>query len=165
MIEYRFGEFFSGPGGMSCGAISAVKGSGFRMVPTWAVDHDRSACETYHHNIHKGQGVIASETDKGNVPGIDVAQGTSPLVLNADVRNVDVGKLNPVEAFLFGFPCNDFSDIGESKGLKGEFGSLYRHAIRLIKDKNPISSSLRTSPVSCTLTTTAPSVRSSRNSV
>jgi len=140
MDEIIFGEFFSGPGGMSQGAIMAQKDSDgkSRMTSAWAVDYDPDACATYHHNIHGEHGRIAFEKQGSDIPGIHRAQGKNPLVLNADVRNVDVNKLNSVDAFLFGFPCNDFSNVGETKGLDGDFGPLYKQGIRLIKAKNPM---------------------------
>lgn len=140
MDEYVFGEFFSGPGGMSQGAIMAQKDPDGRprMRSAWAVDYDPDACKTYHRNIHSTGGKIFREKDASVIPGIHRAQGVDPIVLNADVRNVDVNKLNAVDAFLFGFPCNDFSNVGETKGLDGNFGPLYKQGIRLIRAKNPL---------------------------
>jgi DNA-methyltransferase (dcm) len=140
MNEIIFGEFFSGPGGMSQGALMAQKDSSGqpRMRSAWAVDYDPYACATYHRNIHKGEGALYHEGSETLIPGINKAQGQQPIVLNADVRNVDVNKLNAVDAFLFGFPCNDFSNVGETKGLDGDFGPLYKQGIRLIKAKNPL---------------------------
>lgn len=139
MNQITFGEFFCGAGGLSLGAISAQKtASGHqRMKSAWAVDHDGDACATYHRNIHRGRGRLASESSGRGVPGIDVPQGSDPLVLSADIRNLDFSMLNPIDAFLFGFPCNDFSSIGETRGLDGSFGPLYEHGIRLIIAKNP----------------------------
>lgn len=138
-----FGEFFSGPGGMSQGAVDALKGlpelaDRIEMVPTWAVDFEKDSCRTYHRNIHGGEGVLASMEDEWPVPGIHVAQGPRPLVLHADVRKVRTEKLNAVDAFLFGFPCNDFSTAGEQKGLDGKYGQLYKEGLRLIRDKKPL---------------------------
>ena len=32
---------------------------------------------------------------------------------------------------LFGFPCNDFSIVGERKGLAGKYGKLYSYGVRV----------------------------------
>ena len=40
-----------------------------------------------------------------------------------------------VDGLLFGFPCNDFSIVGQSKGLQGEFGPLYKHGITMLNRK------------------------------
>ena len=39
---------------------------------------------------------------------------------------------------MFGFPCNDFSIVGEHKGFDGEFGPLYSYGVRVLeKNSNP----------------------------
>jgi len=141
--QLTFGEFFSGPGGMSKGALMAAKrmGAGFEMEPVFAVDYHDNACRTYHKNIHSGIGNLEfyNEANEATlVRGINRAQGSLPLVLNADVRKVDPNFLNSVDAFLFGFPCNDFSNAGERKGLDGEYGMLYKEGLRLIENKRPL---------------------------
>jgi DNA (cytosine-5)-methyltransferase 1 len=140
MQEFRFGEYFSGPGGMSRGALNAFRhlAPGVRrMRSVWAVDYDKDACRTYHANIHGGHGVLASQEDDGPVQGIDTPQTCESLVLNADVRKVDPSKLADIDAFLFGFPCNDFSLAGERKGFDGDFGMLYEYGLKVIKVKRP----------------------------
>lgn len=129
--QFIFGEFFSGAGGLSLGAINALRRpSGQpRMMSAWAVDKCRDACASYHRNIHGG---MAEVTNGGQ------SNGRTPIVINSDVRSVDVAALAPVDAFLFGFPCNDFSSIGETRGLDGDFGPLYRQGIRLLAAKNPL---------------------------
>ena len=48
-----------------------------------------------------------------------------------------VNNLPYVDGFLYGFPCNDFSNVGESKGLDGKFGPLYSYGVRYIDKFNP----------------------------
>ena len=43
-----------------------------------------------------------------------------------------------VDGFAFGFPCNDFSIVGESKGLDGNFGPLYSYGVSLLKLQKPM---------------------------
>jgi len=37
----------------------------------------------------------------------------------------------------FGFPCNDFSVVGEQKGFDGKFGPLYSYGVKAINIHNP----------------------------
>lgn len=140
--KLTFGEFFSGPGGMSLGAIMANVGLGsdYSMTSMFAVDYDPDACMTYHANIHGEKGLLHRQSAEGNdIPGINLEQPEGvPLVLNADVRDVNPKNLHDVDAFLFGFPCNDFSNAGERKGLDGSFGQLYKEGMKLIEEKRPM---------------------------
>lgn len=43
-----------------------------------------------------------------------------------------------MDGFLYGFPCNDFSNVGESKGLDGSFGGLYTYGVKYIDRVNPL---------------------------
>lgn len=36
-----------------------------------------------------------------------------------DVRKLDIDSLGEIDALAFGFPCNDFSVVGEQKGFDG----------------------------------------------
>lgn len=108
---FRLGELFAGPGGMALGAHRA----GF--VHAWSVDNDPDACATYLNNI----------------PG--APQG---CVVCRDVRLLDVQALPPIDCLAFGFPCNDFSLVGEQNGLKGHFGPLYKHGIAVLRSHRPL---------------------------
>jgi len=50
----------------------------------------------------------------------------------------DIEFLPPVDGFMYGFPCNDFSSVGESKGLNGKFGPLYSYRMEYINKSNPL---------------------------
>lgn len=107
----RLGELFSGPGGLALGAHRA----GFSHA--WAVDLDPSACQTYLQNI----------------PG-----ATKQSVICGDVTQIDLEKLPAIDALAFGFPCNDFSLVGEQKGLDGSFGPLYQSGVKVLKHHKPL---------------------------
>lgn len=81
---YRFGEMFSGAGGMSLGAHTAAEKLGIVLEPMWALDRDADACATYSKNI-------------------------APVAKHCDVRQEfkDRGAdcVEPVDIFAFGFPC------------------------------------------------------------
>ena len=41
------------------------------------------------------------------------------------------------DVLAFGFPCNDFSVVGEQKGFHGKFGPLYTYGVKAIELHNP----------------------------
>lgn len=109
---FRLGELFCGPGGLAWGATHANIGvPGFGITHAWANDYDRSTCDTYIRNICPG----APET-----------------VICGDVRKLDLDSLGPIDALAFGFPCNDFSVVGEQKGFNGTFGPLYTYGVHVL---------------------------------
>ena len=117
---FRLGELFSGPGGLACGAMRADIGNDdYRIVHAWANDFDEATCQTYRHNICKND------------------EDTS--VYCGDVRDLDISRDNPLfrdhpfNAFAFGFPCNDFSVVGEQKGFDGTYGPLYTYGVRVLR--------------------------------
>lgn len=114
---FKLGELFCGPGGLAWGATHADIGDpNFRIVHEWANDYDENTCKTYRHNICR---------DK---PG---------SVYHADVRTFDLTRLKPIDAFAFGFPCNDYSVVGEQKGMDGVYGPLYSYGIKVLKIYKP----------------------------
>jgi DNA (cytosine-5)-methyltransferase 1 len=50
---------------------------------------------------------------------------------------LDIEALSDIEGFAFGFPCNDYSLVGEWKGLRGEFGPLYSYGVKVLASKTP----------------------------
>jgi len=118
---YHLGELFSGPGGIACGAITAsVPGyDNLKITHAWANDFDPSTCETYRHNICQND------------------EDTS--VYCGDVRTLDISKDNPLfknhpfNAFAFGFPCNDYSIVGEQFGIHGTYGPLYSYGVKILE--------------------------------
>ena len=117
---FKLGEMFCGPGGIAKGARESQfsnNGEVFGFEHGWANDYHSDTCDTYSLNIagHKN-----SET-----------------VICKDVRELDVNKLPHIDAFAYGFPCNDFSIVGEHKGFDGEFGPLYTYGIKVINIFRP----------------------------
>ena len=114
---YRLGELFCGPGGIAWGATHADIGNpDFRIVHQWANDYDSSTCDTYRRNICP---------DKPNT------------VYHADIRTFDMSRLAPIDALAFGFPCNDYSVVGEQKGMNGVYGPLYSYGVKALKLFSP----------------------------
>ena len=114
---FRLGELFCGPGGLAWGATHAkISDPNYRIVHAWANDYDKDTCKTYIRNI------CVNEPD---------------TVYHADVRKFDLTKLTPIDAFAFGFPCNDFSVVGEQKGIDGVYGPLYSYGVKVLKLYKP----------------------------
>ena len=115
---FRLGELFCGPGGLAYGAMSADIGrEDFKIVHQWANDFDRNTCDTYIYNICPQQ----PET-----------------VICEDVRKLEIEKLGDIDALAFGFPCNDFSVVGEQKGFDGTYGPLYTYGVKALKTYHPM---------------------------
>ena len=117
---YKMGELFCGPGGLAWGAMNAnIEDSNTKIVQAWANDIDPLTCQTYSHNICKD----------------DYAE----TVICQDVRELDISheNLSDIDAFSFGFPCNDFSIVGEQKGINGNYGALYTYGIKVLKIFQP----------------------------
>lgn len=117
---FRLGEFFCGPGGLACGALSArIENPNFKIEHAWANDYDQQTCNTYAENICREE----PET-----------------VICHDVRklSLDDSRLTPIDGFAFGFPCNDFSVVGEHKGIDGSYGPLYQYGVAVLKKFQPI---------------------------
>ena len=117
---FRLGEFFCGPGGLACGALSADIGNpNFKIAHAWSNDYDQETCNTYAENICRAH----PET-----------------VICHDVRKLrlDDPRLTPIDGFAFGFPCNDFSVVGEHKGIDGTYGPLYQYGVAVLRKFKPM---------------------------
>ena len=56
------------------------------------------------------------------------------------VEKLPIGNksiLGDIDCFAFGFPCNDYSQVGEQKGLNGTFGPLYSYGVKTLKAYQP----------------------------
>lgn len=111
---YQLGELFAGAGGMALGASWAeIEESRFQHV--WINDLDRDACESFQLNL---------PIPSGNVHC-------------CDVKDLDLSTLPAIDGLVFGFPCNDFSVVGERRGIDGEYGGLYHWGIRTLRALTP----------------------------
>ena len=128
-MKYRLGELFSGPGGMSLGAMMAEFDDGeniHSIVHQWASDYDKDSCLTYTKNI---------------------CPKSPDTVYHCDVKHLDIAALAPIDILAFGFPCNDFSIVGETKGMDGKFGMLYQYGVRVLETHNPMAFVMRKTSV------------------
>lgn len=116
---YRLGELYCGPGGLALGASRAqvvFNGQRSSIRHEWATDYDESSCETYRRNQ---------------------CPDRPESVICEDIRKLDLASLPDIDALAFGFPCNDFSIVGERKGINGEFGPLYSYGKKVLDLKKP----------------------------
>lgn len=116
--EFRLGELFCGPGGLAYGALNAsIADPEYKIVHQWANDYDENTCNTYRRNI---------------------CPDDRESVYCGDVRKLDIDALGDIDALAFGFPCNDFSVVGEQKGFDGTFGPLYTYGVKVLKKYQPL---------------------------
>lgn len=110
---FVLGELFCGPGGLGLGAQNAKVNGKSYIQHGWATDYDKDTCDTYAHNV-----------------------GSKDSVLCKDIRKVKsfsvFEKIKKINALAFGFPCNDFSLVGEQKGMEGAYGPLYSYCVKAI---------------------------------
>ena len=119
--NHTIGELFCGPGGGGLGAkkVSIKVGDiQHRFEHAWASDIDLDTCKTYSKSVLKSNEELSSKVTCGDA---------------RDLALDDPTAFPQVEGFLFGFPCNDFSIVGETKGMGGKYGPLYKQGIRVLK--------------------------------
>lgn len=117
-MEFRLGELFCGPGGLAFGATHAsIESPEYKIVHQWANDYDKATCDTYTRNI---------------------CPENPESVICEDVHFLDINSLGPIDALAFGFPCNDFSVVGEKLGFKGKFGPLYTYGVQALIRYRPM---------------------------
>lgn len=122
-MALKLGELFCGPGGIAIGATRASfttpSGEKLRIEHQWATDYDSDTCETYRQNI---------------------CPNNPQSVICEDIRELDLERLaehGDIDGLAFGFPCNDFSLVGEQKGLDGTFGPLYSYGVKALERFEP----------------------------
>lgn len=119
LVNFKLGELFCGPGGLALGAMQVhaeAQDTKYQLQHTWATDFDINSCRTYVRNIcpeHKES------------------------VICQDVRSLNIATLPSIDAFAYGFPCNDFSIVGEQKGFDGTFGPLYTYGVNVLNHFMP----------------------------
>ncbi len=98
---------------MSQGLKVAARELGVAVTHSWAVDIDADATATF----------------KQNFP--------AAKVLTRDIRRLDLSDLSEVDGMAFGFPCNDFSLVGQQRGTRGDFGPLYSYCVSAVERFQP----------------------------
>ena len=119
---FRMGELFCGPGGLGWAAAHTAlnhNGENYNIHPVWANDKDLDTCRTYDLNIHGGTGIASGS------------------VIAKPVEGLDIPGLGKIDAFAFGFPCNDYSNVGEKHGIGGKYGPLYSAGVEVLEEHKP----------------------------
>jgi len=118
-MNFRLGELFCGPGGIGYAAITAkITNPNYKILHAWANDYDRDTCATFENNVAKKENTVICQ----------------------DIRELEYKKLkkiSTIDALAFGFPCNDFSVVGEQKGMDGIYGPLYSYGIKALNIFQP----------------------------
>ena len=126
-MKFKLGELFSGPGGMALGAKMAAEefaeehNCDIPIEHLWGVDMDPNACTTF---------------DK-NLPGKGICIDANAFVEDHAGYERTISSFEKIDGLAFGFPCNDFSLVGEQKGFQGHFGNLYKAGLKAIEHSNP----------------------------
>jgi DNA (cytosine-5)-methyltransferase 1 len=116
-MTFKLGELFCGPGGIGLGAaLSKIESEAgtFEIKHAWATDYDKDTCDTFIKNI---------------------CAGNEETIVCDDIRKLDFNilkQISEIDALAFGFPCNDFSVVGEQKGINGSFGPLYTYGVKAL---------------------------------
>jgi DNA (cytosine-5)-methyltransferase 1 len=133
---FRLGELFCGPGGLALGAkLARLPGLPADEVieHVWATDCDRHACETYALNIMEDESCLIDMAEFSTPEFAAAAAGKLPRsVICGKVEELCLTSLPQIDAFAFGFPCNDYSVVGEQRGIAGKYGPLYEHGVRAL---------------------------------
>ncbi|WP_214731235.1 DNA cytosine methyltransferase [Exiguobacterium sp. s195] len=122
---FKKGELFNGPGGLSLGAKNAhvihpETNEEYRIVHEWSNDYDEQACKTFRFNICDD--IEDNSVHHGPVEQLPIG---------------DKSVLGDIDCFAFGFPCNDYSQVGEKQGLNGTFGPLYSYGVKVLNEYQP----------------------------
>jgi DNA (cytosine-5)-methyltransferase 1 len=118
-MEFRLGELFCGPGGLALGASRAhikTHEENWSVKHIWATDMDEDSCETFRTNL---------------------CPDNPTSVICSPIKKLELPLLSNINALAFGFPCNDFSIVGERKGINGKYGALYRHGVDILDRFKP----------------------------
>ena len=83
----------------------------YTITHEWASDYHQDSCDTYSRNI---------------------ANGCSESVHCEDIHSLNLNSLGEIDAFAYGFPCNDFSNVGEKLGVNGKYGALYSFGVQVL---------------------------------
>lgn len=106
-ITMTVGSLFAGIGGIDLAFAQA----GFDVL--WAIENDHASCETYGANFK------------------------NPLLIEQDIRKVDVTALPSVDVIVAGFPCQAFSIGGKQQGFRDDRGNLFFQVARFVQEHTP----------------------------
>lgn len=106
------GSLFAGIGGFELGAQYAFDAAGINHRVLWQVEQDKFC-----------QSILQKHWPHARI--FD------------DVREVGAHNLDPVDVLMGGFPCQDISIQGNTRGINGEKSGLWWEMWRIISDLRP----------------------------
>jgi len=104
---YKIGSLFSGIGGFELGLERAIPAE-----TIWQVEQNKFC-----------QSILKKHWPKAKIYD--------------DVRNITKDNVEPVDILCGGFPCQDISIAGKTRGLKGEKSGLWWEMWRIISELRP----------------------------
>lgn len=104
---YKIGSLFSGIGGFELGLERAIPAE-----TIWQVEQEKFC-----------QSILKKHWPKAKIYD--------------DVRNITKDNVEPVDILCGGFPCQDISIAGKTRGLKGEKSGLWWEMWRIISELRP----------------------------
>ena len=104
---YKIGSLFSGIGGFELGLERAIPAE-----TIWQVEQEKFC-----------QSILKKHWPKAKIYN--------------DVRNITKDNVEPVDILCGGFPCQDISIAGKTRGLKGEKSGLWWEMWRIISELRP----------------------------
>lgn len=140
------GELFCGPGGLASGAFEArFRNEEFDLAieHCWASDFDEDACKSFAlnfcdtSNLQEAKSVVCEDVKKLSESDFASLEEISLRKAEALGRDVSSRPFNIIDVIAFGFPCNDFSIIGEHKGFDGSYGPLYTYGVGVLNKFRP----------------------------
>lgn len=139
---FSFGELFCGPGGLSLGASLAGfehRDEPFGVDHLWANDVEPWTCRTFALNVLRDESAVIHMADYSDpTDAAAAAAQRKRAVLCGKVENLCISMLPPINALAFGFPCNDYSSVGERRGMSGNYGPLYSYGIEVLRYHQPL---------------------------
>jgi DNA (cytosine-5)-methyltransferase 1 len=135
------GELFCGPGGLASGAFDAklnIDNCKWSVEHCWASDKDENACKSYALNfcgtadLEKVESVICNDIKKLAEENFFELENIAKKKVASQGRNVSSAPIGLLDIIAFGFPCNDFSLVGERKGINGSYGPLYSFGVQAL---------------------------------
>lgn len=125
----KFLDFFSGVGGFTAG----LENTGHECVGHCEFNKSAEASYRSMHTITEEQReYIVTLDEKKRQKEILKDEYLNGEWFNEDIQTVEANKMPKADCWTFGAPCQDFSSIGERRGLDGNRSVLIKEIFRLL---------------------------------
>jgi DNA-methyltransferase (dcm) len=126
----RFIDLFSGCGGLTAGAVSAIQEAGLKPAISLAIDNNRGAIEVYRQNFAQFGDVVCSSIDEY----VDCSRAAKKLISH-ETRALD--SIARVDLMLAGPPCQGHSNLNNSSRRSDPRNLLYWAPVRAAMHLRP----------------------------